>query len=248
MTQTPVLATAAAAAPTRWSRLTFRRLWMRFWMLLAGHGPFGRLAMRVASWAAPPHRARNILARLSDVGFIAPSATWYHPHVSFGKHVFIGDRVMLFSRDGSGLIRLGDRVHVYQDTCVETGEGGEISIGKNSSIHRGCQLMAYKGSIRIGEGVAIAAGCALYPYDHGIELGRPIRSQPIVSKGAIEVGDDAWLGTGVTVLAGVRIGEGAVVAAGAVVTRDVPPNSISAGVPARVVGMRTEGANDLPDV
>ena len=150
---------------------------------------------------------------------------------------------MLFSRDGSGLIRLSDRVHIYQEACIETGEGGEISIGPNSTVHSRCQLMAYKGSIRIGEGVAIAHGCAFYPYDHGIELGRTIRSQPIVSRGAIEIGDEAWLGTGVIVLAGVRIGEGAVVAAGSVVTRNVPDNAIAAGVPARVIGTRSEAAS-----
>ena len=218
--------------------MTISRLWMRFWMLLAGHGPLGRLAMRVASWAAPPHRARNILARLSPVGFISPSATCYHPNISFGKHVFIGDRVLLFSRDGSGLIRVGDRVHVYHETFIETGEGGEISIGPNTTVHARCQLMAYKGSIRIGGGVAISQGCAFYPFDHGIEPGRPIRSQPLVSKGPIEIGDEAWLGTGVIVLSGVRIGEGAVVAAGSVVTRNVPDNAIAASVPARMIGTR----------
>lgn len=210
-------------------------------MLLAGHGTLGRLAMRVASWAAPPFRARNVLARLSPAGFISPSATRFHPDVRFGKHVFIGDRVTLFSSDGTGTIHLGDRVQIYQGTSLETGNDGELSIGADSSIHASCQLMAYKGSIRIGRGVAVAQGCAFYPYDHGIELGRTIRSQPLVSKEPIEVGDEAWLGTGVTVLAGVRIGEGAVVGAGSLVTHDVPPNAICGGVPARVIGMRKAG-------
>lgn len=203
--------------------------------------------MRLASWAAPPHRARNVLARMNAAGFIAASATRYHPNLTLGKHVFVGDRAVLFSRDGTGSIRLGDRVHVYADSCVETGEGGNIEVGAETSIHPRCQLMAYVGSIRIGRGVSIAQGCAFYPYDHGIELGRTIRSQPLVSKGGIDVGDEVWIGTGVTVLSGVTIGAGAVIAAGALVMRDVPANAICGGVPARVIGMRLEGDSGPAD-
>jgi acetyltransferase-like isoleucine patch superfamily enzyme len=58
------------------------------------------------------------------------------------------------------------------------------------------------------------------------------------TKGGIVVGDDVWLGFGVVVLDGVRIGKGAVVGAGSVVTRDIPDNAIAVGVPARVVKMR----------
>jgi acetyltransferase-like isoleucine patch superfamily enzyme len=183
-----------------------------------------------------------VLARLSPAGFISSTVTLYHPDVRFGKHVFVGDRVVLFSRDGTGGIQLDDRVHLYQESFLETGDGGRIQIGADSSIHPRCQLMAYKGSIRIGQGVGIAQGCALYPYDHRIDPGQPIRSQPLVSKGDIEIGDEAWLGTGVIVLAGVRIGAGATVAAGSVVTRDVPDNAIAAGVPARVTWRRSSAA------
>lgn len=213
-------------------------VWMAAWMKGAGHGRLGRLAMRIAAWAAPPYRGRNVLARLSPAGFVAASALEHHPDLTFGRHGFVGERVVLYSRDGTGRIVVGDGTHLYQDSTLETGHGGEIHVGAHTSIHTRCQLMAYVGSIRIGSGVAVAANCALYPYDHGTVLGEPIARQPLVSKGDIVIDDDAWLGTGVIVLAGVRIGAGAVVAAGAVVTRDVPPNAIAAGVPARVVGWR----------
>jgi acetyltransferase-like isoleucine patch superfamily enzyme len=221
---------------------------MRVWMSRAGHGRLGRLAMRIASWCAPPHRAANVLARLNRAGFITPTATLYHRRLELGAYPFIGDRVVLFSRDRSGRISLGDRVHIHQETFIETGENGEVVIGADSSVHARCQLMAYKGSIRIGQGVSIAYGCALYPYDHGIELGRTIRSQPLTTKGDIEIGDEAWLGTGVIVTSGVRIGAGAVIAAGAMVMHDVPDNAIAAGAPARVIGMRTESGVVEPSV
>ena len=221
-----------------------RRLWMSLWMRGAGHGPLGRLAMRLASWAAPPHRAQKMLARMSPVGFVSPSATRFHPSLRFGEHVYVANDVVLYSQDGSGLIHLGNGVHVYQETFLETAEGGEIHIGPETAIHARCQLMAYKGSIRIGRGVGIAYGCSFYPSDHGVALGQSIRSQPFVTRGDIHIGDEAWLGTGVTVLSGVRVGSGAVIAAGSVVMRDVPDNAIAAGVPARVIGTRWEEAGE----
>jgi acetyltransferase-like isoleucine patch superfamily enzyme len=214
------------------------RLWARFWMLWASRSPSGRLAMRLAAWGAPPHRAKNYLARLSPAGFISPTATVHHPALRLGAHVFIGDRTIVYDGGGSGNIELGDKVHLYADACLETSQGGTVTIGAETTVHMRCQLMAHKGSIRIGRGVALAAGCALYPYDHGVERSMRIRDQPISSKGDIVIHDEAWLGTGVIVLAGVTIGEGAVVGAGSVVTRDIPDFAIAVGTPARIVKFR----------
>jgi acetyltransferase-like isoleucine patch superfamily enzyme len=222
--------------------IRLKRVWARFWMLWAGHGRGGRLAMRLAAWGAPPYRAQNFLARLSPAGFIAPGATVFHPRITFGVHVYVGDRVVLYHAGGDGQIRLGDRVQIYQDACLETSQGGIVTIGAESSIHMRCQLMAHLGSIHIGRGVALAAGCALYPYDHGTAPGIPLRRQPIETKGDIVIGDEAWLGTGVIVLSGVTIGQGAVIGAGSVVTRNVPDYAIAVGVPARVVKFRTATA------
>jgi acetyltransferase-like isoleucine patch superfamily enzyme len=208
-------------------------------MQLAGHTRRGRIAMRIAAWGAPRHRARNYLARLSPLGFVCHSAVLQHPDVQFGAHIFIGDRVVIYGAGDGGPVSLGDRVTVYADVTIETSERATVTVGAETSIHTRCQLMAHKGSIRIGRGVALAAGCALYPYDHGIAGHVPIRRQPVHSKGDIVIGDEAWLGTAVIVLAGVTIGEGAVVGAGSVVTDDVPDYAIAVGVPARVVKFRT---------
>jgi acetyltransferase-like isoleucine patch superfamily enzyme len=214
--------------------------WTRFWMRYAGLNATGRLATRLATWFAPPHKARVCLALINRRGYIDPSATIYHSDLRLGANCFIGDRVMIFKRENGGSVNLGDRVFIYRDTIIETGNGGSLTIGNHSSIHPRCQLNAYLASIQIGSGVMIAPNCAFYSYDHGIASDMIIRKQPLQSKGGIIVGDEAWLSVGVIVLSGVKIGSHAVIGAGSVVTSDVPDGAIAVGSPAKVVKMRSD--------
>jgi acetyltransferase-like isoleucine patch superfamily enzyme len=218
----------------------YKRRWTIFWMRFAGLNPLGRIATRLATWFAPPHKAAYTLAGMNPLGFIAPSAVIYHSDLRLGKNVFVGDRVIIYQAKDGGPVELGDHVYIYRDTIIETGYGGYLTLGSHSSIHPRCQLNAYLGSIHIGRGVDIAPNCAFYSYDHGIAADRPIREQPLETKGDIVIEDHAWLGVGVIVLSGVRIGKGAVIGAGSVVTRDVPDGAIVAGSSARVVKMRRD--------
>lgn len=214
--------------------------WTRFWMRFAGLNGWRRIATCLATWFAEPHKARVYLSRMNPKGYVAPSVTIYHSDLRLGANVFIDERVVIFQRKGGGPIELGDRVCIYRDTIIETGYSGSLTIDAEASIHPRCQINAYKVPVRIGRGVMIGPGCAFYPYDHGVAPDQPIREQPLQSKGSIVIGDEAWLGFGVIVLGGVRIGEGAVIGAGSVVTQDVPDGAIAMGVPARVVKMRSD--------
>lgn len=109
--------------------------------------------------------------------------------------------------------------------------GDEVFIGAGSELNISRQ-------IRIGNRVLIASGCRFIDHDHGFAKPGPIRSQ-LGDEGAIEIGDDSWLGVNVVVLRGVSIGTGAVVGAGAVVTRSIPPNEVWAGIPAKKISERT---------
>jgi acetyltransferase-like isoleucine patch superfamily enzyme len=230
----------SAHAPARYLRNTARTLWIRFWMRHAGLTRWGRLATRFAAWPAPPYKAREYLARLNPRGYVDPDVTIYHDAVRLGQHVFVGEAVTFFQDSKGGPIELGDFTRVYGHVLLETGEGGSITLGANSRIHRGCHLISYKSPIQIGRDVGIAQNCAIYSYDHGMHPEMPISEQPLQSKGPVVIGDHSWLGTGVIVLGGVHIGSGAVIASGAVVTDDVADGAIAVGVPARVVKMRKD--------
>ncbi len=214
------------------------RYWSRFWLRFAGPGPAGRVAARFACWNVPPHKGRVVLAQRTPRGFIEPGATIYHDEIYLGQHCYIGDRVMIFQRKKGRGIHLGNHVYIYRDCVLETGCNGRLIINDHASIHPRCQINANVADIRIGKHVMISPNCALYSYDHGIALEKPIRKQPLQSKGPIVIHDEVWLGVGVIVLGGVEIGQGAVIAAGSVVKADVPENAIAAGVPAKVIGMR----------
>jgi acetyltransferase-like isoleucine patch superfamily enzyme len=209
-------------------------------MRYAGLGPLGRVASRLAACSSPPFYGRQHLAKLNRDGFVSPSATIHHRDLHLNTGVFIDDRVLIYQDRDGGPVELDSNVLIYRDSIIQTGAGGSVTIGEWSSLQPRCQLSAYKGSIQIGCEVQIAPNCAFYPYDHGFASGELIRRQPLQTKGDIVIENDAWLGVGVIVLDGVRIGEGAVVGAGSVVTRDIPDNAIAVGAPARVVKMRNE--------
>lgn len=118
--------------------------------------------------------------------------------------------------------------------------GGTVRIGAGTYVGSYFSIHCI-GELTIGRKCLLANFVSLVDNDHGTSLGRPMADQPLRSA-AIVIGDDCWIGEKATVLRGVSIGDGAVVAAGAVVRADVPPNGIVAGVPARLVRLRGTSA------
>lgn len=195
----------------------------------------------VASLFAPPYKGRCYLSFITSKPYFSPKASISHDDFTVDSNAFIGDNVVIYAAAGGGQLRIGKGVNIHRDCIIETGQGGSLWIGEDTHIQPRCQFSAYKGTIQIGRGVQIAPNCAFYPYNHGFELGQSIKSQPIHTKGGILIGDDAWLGVGVIVLDGARIGRGAVIGAGSVVKSEIPDNAIAAGVPARLIRYRQAG-------
>lgn len=219
-------------------RSTIRLSWRRFWAKRSGPRGFGRIAAWLAALGTMPYHGRAFLAGFEPKGFISPYAAISHPDVRLGHHVFLGDKVVAFMDPEGGPIEFGDRVQLYGNTFLRTGAGAGISIGEGTHVQPGCYFVAEVSDIRLGSFVEIAAGCSFYPFNHGMKAGELMMNQPLVSKGPIEIDDGAWLGHGVHVLGGVRIGKGAVIGAGSVVVKDVPDNAIAVGIPAKVIGSR----------
>jgi acetyltransferase-like isoleucine patch superfamily enzyme len=174
--------------------------------------------------------------------YISTKAQVSCPRLQLSAKCFIDDYVTIYAHEkAAGGVYLAENVHIYRWSIVELGEGnGSVRIGANTYIQAGCVLNAFVANIVIGANCMIAHHCAFMPYQHNVaDLDRPMRQQPLVSRGDIVLEDDVWLGANVVITDGVTIGQGAIIGAGAVVTKDIPPYAIAGGVPARVIRMRT---------
>lgn len=122
---------------------------------------------------------------------------------------------------------------------VSLRNGERITLGSRSHIGERCSLWAGEstGRIVIGDHVSLAPEVFITASDYRFVAGTPFREQPKRERDVV-IGNDVWLGTRVVVTAGVTIGDGCIVGAGAVVTKDLPPGSIAVGVPARAVSTR----------
>ncbi len=121
-----------------------------------------------------------------------------------------------------------DTVRVFPPLNINYGQ--TTRFGRDSFVNFGCTFLAL-GGITIEEGAFIGPHCVLATEYHPEE---PARRHSLLTA-PITIGRNAWLGADVKVLAGVTIGENAIVAAGSVVTKDVPPNMVVAGSPARII-------------
>jgi len=142
-----------------------------------------------------------------------------HGRIDFGRFVWVGD---------------GTKIRCHE---------GVVEIGDKTVFGQECTISAYQ-RVRIGEQCVIADRAMFIDFDHGItEVGRPIRVQGIYKRDTV-VGSNVWVGYGACVLRGVRVGDNSVIGTNAVVTNDVPANSVVGGVPAKVIRVR-EAPRDL---
>lgn len=111
-------------------------------------------------------------------------------------------------------------------------KGAKLCLGKGSFINSDCKIRCHK-EISIGEGCAISHDFTVMDSD-AHELNGSRNTNPV------HIGDHVWIGTRVTILNGVNVGDGAVIAAGSLVTKDVPAGSLVGGVPAKVIKEKVE--------
>jgi acetyltransferase-like isoleucine patch superfamily enzyme len=134
-------------------------------------------------------------------------------------------------------VHLGDDVYIGHRTVLDGDTRGELMIGSGVWIGHSCYLSS-AGGITIGRGTGIGAGVQMLTSVHSeTPAGTPVMEGPL-EFAAIEVGDGCDVGFGAILLPGARLGAGVIVGAGAVVKGEFPPDSVVAGVPARVIRQR----------
>jgi acetyltransferase-like isoleucine patch superfamily enzyme len=180
--------------------------------------------------------------RSSGLIFIGRHCRIKHCHkITTGKTITIGDNVEINALSVEG-VTLGNNVTILRNTVIEcTGNiknmGVGLVIGDDVGIAQNCFIQV-RGRVTIGSHVMFGPNVSIFSENHGFtSLDTPMISQPTV-RGEVIIEDDVWLGTRSVILSGIRIGKGSIIAAGALVNRDVPPYSIVAGVPGKVIKSR----------
>ena len=160
----------------------------------------------------------------------------------YGKNVKI---MYPFYGKGCNKVTLGNNVLLDRGTRIEVWEyyqskrfKGKIYIGNNVCFNSNCHIGAIN-SIVIEDNVLIGSGVLITDHAQGTcdpkELSKPPKLRDLYSKGPVHIAKNVWIGEYAAILPGVTIGEGAVIGAHAVVTKDVPAKSVVAGNPARVI-------------
>jgi len=177
----------------------------------------------------------TVLQQLGKDVDIDPSTSFEAPEkirINDGCKIGKGARLIGTSLESTS-IDLGAlvRIRPYVSLCAY---GGKISLGRRVTIGEGSVICGH-GGLTIGENTMISWLCSIVPANHifdDIEV--PLRLQGEERLG-ITIGSNAWIGSCVTILDGVNIGDNAIVGAGSVVTRDVPDWGVSMGIPARFI-------------
>ncbi len=175
--------------------------------------------------------------------FFGKDVTLRHKRkISVGRSTIIENNVFIDALSQNG-VRLGDNVTVakfstLQCTGVIQELGVGITVGDYSAIGA-YSFLGGQGGIQIGNNVIMGPKVNIFSEDHGFDdLETLIRLQPTRRQGVI-IEDNCWVGANSTIVDGVHIHSGSVIAAGSVVTKDVPANSIVGGVPAKVIKVRS---------
>lgn len=142
--------------------------------------------------------------------------------------------------EGTGNVHVGAGTRLGRRAFIETQGAGVVRIGRHCTINDGATIVAHE-SVTIGDYALIGEYASVRDSNHGTALGEPMRWQQHTAR-PVAIGNDAWIGRGACVLKGVHIGDGAIVGANAVVTKDVPPLEIVGGVPAKPIGRRADAA------
>lgn len=162
----------------------------------------------------------------AEIVSLRPAKAWTRTEgVVIGARVRIHPTCSVIASDGR-TVAIGDGVLLRRGAEIV----GPVTIGSGSSFNRDVYIRA---NVSIGKNCNIGAFCRFISDSH--EVGTSTRRAGRGSFEPIRIGDGTWVGAGSTILGGVTVGESCIIAAGSVVTQNVPPNSMVGGVPAKLI-------------
>ncbi|MEZ5317434.1 MAG: acyltransferase [Vicinamibacterales bacterium] len=189
---------------------------------------------------------RPVLTRIRTGLWRARRAGWYALYHAVAQHLPASYRFQPLGRiakaiRGAACRRLfrsaGRRINVEQGANFHT--GWEVELGDDSSLGVNCRVPY---DLKVGRDVMMGPDVVIIGENHRwTDVTTPMRLQGFQAYRPVRIEDDVWIGARAIVLPGLTIGRGAIIGAGAVVTRDVPPFAICAGNPARIIRYRTDG-------
>ncbi len=154
----------------------------------------------------------------------------------FGTHSYLFPPIMALK--GLNKIEIGNHVSFGSNLQLTVWDDGCIIIGDGCKIREYCHITA-KNRIVIGQNLLTGTNVLITDNSHGAFVREQLNihpaERPIVSKGAVTIGNNVWLGNNVCVMPGVTIGDGVIVGANSVVTHDIPAYSMAVGIPAKIV-------------
>jgi acetyltransferase-like isoleucine patch superfamily enzyme len=151
---------------------------------------------------------------------------------AFARWPLHGDVVEMLA---DGRLEIGEQVMFEPGVWLTAPAPGRIRIGAGSFLNQNV-MVAAMGLVEIGAHCMLANGCMVTDANHRFDdPSKPVPWQGFTSKGPTRIGDNVWCGAHVVVTSGVTIGERCVIGAGSVVTEDIPPFSVAAGSPAKVI-------------
>jgi acetyltransferase-like isoleucine patch superfamily enzyme len=181
---------------------------------------------------------KKLFNQIGSGAILGPNMTLRCPgRISIGNGFTADGNVVLDAKGDGSAIKFGNAVFSGKNTIFSCASaiiktGDEISIGPHSYIR------ASRGDVHLGSYITIGAQTVIISGNPGYKnLEIPMMKQDGEAKG-ITIGDDVWMGVGVRIIDGVKVGSGSIIGAGAVVNKDLPDYAIAAGVPAKVIGSR----------
>lgn len=180
------------------------------------------------------------LSELGDYPDIQPNAHFEFPEkIRIGRHCRIARHTLIRANTAEDVgVSIGNNVYLQEYVTINANRG-HVRIGNDSWL--GPYSLVYgNGGVNIGSDVIIASHCAINTVSHHADRADIPMNQQGTFCDPVTIEDDVWIGIGVIILQGVRVGRSSIIGAGAVVTRDILPGSVSLGVPARVTRLRQQ--------